>query len=432
MQITVQREQLEPCKVALTIHVPPEQVARTRETVFKKLARQVAIPGYRRGKAPLSLVKRWIDEEALREEAVEQLIKNAFRQAIEQEGIQPWGSQFAVSSTQFLEDETFEFKATVPLQPEVELGDYRGIEVRRVEVPITDADIDRELKRMREQAARFEEVQSPVQEGDRINAAVRITVDGEVVEETKGETTWLIVGANFPEFDQGVLGAAPGEERTFTFTYPADMEDAAKAGKTAEATVAVRRVQRRIVPELDDAFARSLGQADLAELRAEVRRQLEEAARRQADDFLERDLLQRVVERAIIRFPEAMVDQEVAATMDRMIADLEERHLKLEDYLQSTGKTLAELEQELAEDARRKIRNSLVLMRIAEENEIRVEEADVAAEIERRARAVNADPAMMRRVIEEREGEMDRLEQRLFFRKTLEFLKSISKITEAV
>jgi trigger factor len=191
-------------------------------------------------------------------------------------------------------------------------------------------------------------------------------------------------------------------------------------------------VQRRLVPELDDAFAQSLGHADLAELKAEVRRQLEEAAQRQADDFLERDLLQQVVERSTITFPDAMVDEEVAATMDGLIKDLERRRLTLDDYLRSAGKTLAQFEEELAEDARRKIHNSLVLMKIAEENQVAVEDPDIEAEIQRRARAVKADPGMMRRLIEEREGEMDRLQQQLFFRKTLEFLKSVAKITEAV
>jgi trigger factor len=430
MQVTVEQEQLEPCKVALKIHVPPEEVARAQDSVFKDYARHVTVPGFRRGKAPRKLVERMIDPGALKEEAVEKLIKNAFRQALEETGLRPYG-QATVDSPEFGDDDAFRFNATVPLPPEVQLGDYREIEVRRQLVPITEQMIEGELTRMREQAARFEEVESAAQEGDRIQASVKISVEGEVVEEAQGENTWLIVGANFPEFDQNVAGTAPNEERTFTFTYPADMQDEARAGKQAEAVVAVKRVQRRLVPELDDAFAQSLGHADLAELKEEIRRQLEEAAARQADDFVERELLEQVVQRATIQFPDSMVDEEVAASMDGLIRDLERRRMKLEDYLQSANRTLADLEGELAEDARRKIRNSLVLLRIAEENKIAVTPEDVEAEIRRRASGVSADPAMMRRVIEEQEGEMDRLEQQVFFRKCLDFLKSVSKITEA-
>jgi trigger factor len=430
MQVTVEQEQLEPCKVALKIRVPPEEVARAQDSIFKDYARHVTVPGFRRGKAPRKLVERMIDPGTLKEEAVEKLIKNAFRQALEETGLRPYG-QATVDSPEFLDDEAFRFNATVPLPPEVTLGDYKGIEVRRTVVSITDQMIDGELTRMREQAARFEEVESAAQEGDRIQASVTITVDGEVVEEAKGETTWLIVGANFPEFDHNVVGVAPGEERSFTFTYPAEMADAAKAGKEAQGLVAVKRVQRRLVPELDDAFAQSLGHADLAELKAEIRRQLEEAAARQADDFVERELLEQVVQKATIQYPDSMVDEEVAASMDGLIRDLERRRMKLEDYLQSANRTLADLEAELGEDSRRKIRNSLVLLKIAEENQVAVTPEDVDAEVRRRAQAVSADPAMMRRLIDEQEGEMDRLEQQVFFRKCLEYLKSVSNITEA-
>lgn len=429
MQVTVEQEQLEGRKVALKIRVPPEEVARAQDSVFKDYARHVTVPGFRRGKAPRKLVERMIDPAALKEEAVEKLIKNAFRQALEETGLRPYG-QASVDSPEFTDDEAFRFQATVPLPPEVELADYKGITVNRTLVPITEQMIEGELTRMREQSARFEEVPDAAQEGDRIQAGVQISVEGDVVEESK-ENTWLIVGANFPEFDHNVVGMKPGEEKSFTFTYPAEMADEEKAGKQADAVVTVNRVQRRLVPDLDDAFAQSLSHADLAELKGEIRRQLEEAASKQADDYVERELLEQVVQRATIQFPDSMVDEEVAASMDGIIRDLERRRTNLDNYLQSTGKSLSDLEGDLAEDARRKIRNSLVLLKIAEENQLAVTPEDVDAEVRRRAQAVSADPAMMRRVIEEQEGEMDRLEQQVFFRKCLDFLKSVSNITEA-
>lgn len=429
MPIEVQKEQLEPCKVALNIQVPPEQVARTLDSVFTQFAKRVTVPGFRRGKAPRKLVERYIDQDAVKEAAVEKLVRDAYRQALEQTGIQPY-DQASVESPEFLEDEAFRFKATVPLRPDVQLGDYQGIEVRRTEVSIGEGDIDRELARIREQAARFEELEEAAQEGDRLQASVRVTVEGQAVEDATAENAWLLVGSNFPEFDRGVLGIAPGEERTFTFTYPADVSDADRAGKQAEATVKAVKVQRRIVPELDDAFAQSLGHDTLDVLREEIRSQLKEAAARQADDFAERDLLEQVVRRATINFPESMVDEEVAERLDSLIKGLERRRLTMEDYLQSAGKDLAALEQEYAEDARRQIKNSLVLLRIAEENDLRLEEADVDAEIERRAQAASADSKMMRKLLED-QGEIGRLRNQVFFRKVLDHLKSVSNITEA-
>jgi trigger factor len=429
MPIEVQQEQLEPCKVALNIQVPPDQVARTLDSVFNQFAKRVTVPGFRRGKAPRKLVERYIDQDAVKEAAVEKLVRDGFRQALEQTGIQPY-DQASVEAPEFLEDEAFRFKATVPLRPDVQLGDFKGIEVRRTEVAITEGDVDRELARIREQAARFEEVDGPSQEGDRLQANVRVTVDGQAVEDATAENAWLLVGSNFPEFDRGILGIAPGEERTFTFTYPADVADAERAGKQAEAAVKAEKVQRRIVPELEDSFAQSLGHDNLDALRAEIRSQLQEAAARQADDFVERDLLEQVVRRATINFPESMVDEEVAERMSALIKGLERRRLTMEDYLRSVDKDLATLEKEYAEDARRQIKNSLVLLRIAEENELKLEEADIEAELQRRAQAASADPAMMRRLLED-QGEMDRLRNQVFFRKVLDYLKSVSNITEA-
>src|SRR5829696_8648713 len=150
MPVTVEQNQVEPCKVALVIQVPPEDVARTLDTVFNQFARQVTVPGFRRGKAPRKLAERYIDPDAVKEAAVEKLIQSAFRQALEQTGLEPY-SQASVEAPEFLEDDAFRFKATIPLRPEVQLGDYRGLQVRRVEVPITDTEVDRELARIREQ-----------------------------------------------------------------------------------------------------------------------------------------------------------------------------------------------------------------------------------------------------------------------------------------
>src|SRR5262249_44370037 len=154
------------------------------------------------------------------------------------------------------------------------------------------------------------------------------------------------------------------------------------------------------------------------------RRQLQEAAARQADDFVERDLLEQVVRRATINFPESMVDEEVAERMKALITGLERRRLKLEDYLRSADKDLAALEREYAEDARRQIQNSLVLLRIAEENDLRLEDAEIDAEVQRRAEAASADPVMFRRLMED-QGELDRLRNQVFFRKVLDYLKSV-------
>lgn len=427
MEVTVQ--QLEPCKVALNIQVPPEQIAKTADSVFNRFAKGTTVPGFRKGKAPRKLVERFIDAEAVREAALDQVVQDAYREALQQTGIQPY-DQASLELNEFEEGQPLSFTATVPTRPEVELGDYKGIEARRVVVPIGEEEVSRELQRVREQSARYEEVQEPAAEGDRIQCSVQVTIDGEPVPEYSANSAWLVVGTNLPAFDQHLSGMTAGQAKEFDFTFPADLEDEERAGKQAHADVKVDRVQRRIVPAEDDEFAKGIGYESLEALRADFRRQLEEAAQRQADDFVERDLLNEVVRRSTVHFPQSMVDEEVAHRVQTLIKGLERRSLTMDAYLAHQQKSLTDLEAEFAEEAQRVLANTLVLTRIAHDNDISVSEAEVQEELQARAAATGADPKVMRQVMQD-QGEMNRLQNSVFMRKILDYLKSVSVIKEA-
>jgi trigger factor len=427
MQVDVQR--LEPCKVALTIQVPPEQITRTADQVFNRFAKRTTVPGFRKGKAPRKLAERYIDVAAVREAAMDQVIQDAYKEALKQAEIEPY-DQASVELKEFEEGQPLTFTATVPTRPEVELGDYKGIEARRVLVPITDEDVSRELQRVREQSARYENVEEPAAEGDRVQARIGVTINGEPVPESSHESAWLLVGANFPEFDEHVRGIKPGEEREFDFTFPEDLEDKERAGQKAHAKLKVERVQRRLVPEEDDAFAKSIGFEDVEALRADFRRQLEEAAQRQADEFVERDIVAEAVKRSTVHFPQSMVDEEVAHRMDTLLKGLERRGIIMDDYLAHQKKSLAELEADFAEEARQVITNTLVLSRIAHDNDISASQAEVQEELERRAKETGADPKVMRQVLQD-QGELNRLINQVFMRKVLDYLKSVSVVKEA-
>jgi trigger factor len=427
MQVDVQ--QLEPCKVSLTIQVPPEQITRTADQVFNRFAKRTTVPGFRKGKAPRKLAERFIDVAAVREAAMDQVIQDAYREALKQAEIEPY-DQASVELKEFEEGQPLTFTATVPTKPEVNLGDYKGLQARRVLVPITDEDVSRELQRVREQSARYENVEEPATDGDRIQAHIEVTIDGEPVPDSSHESAWLLVGTNFPEFDEQVRGVAPGEEREFDFTFPDDLEDKERAGQKAHAKLKVERVQRRIVPEEDDAFAKSIGFESPEALRSDFRRQLEEAAQRQADEFVERDLVAEAVKRSTVHFPQSMVDEEVAHRMDTLLKGLERRGIAMDDYLAHQKKSLADLEADFAEEARQVITNTLVLSRIAHDNDISASQAEVQEELERRAQETGADPKVMRQVLQD-QGELNRLINQVFMRKVMDYLKSVSAVKEA-
>jgi trigger factor len=426
MQVDVQ--ELEPCKVALSIQIPPEQVAKTLDTVFSQFVKQTSVPGFRKGKAPRKLAERYIDGEMVRQVALDRLLNEAYRQALDEKGLDPFAEP-EVELDDFKDGEALTFKATIPLRPTVEVGDYKGIELRRVVVAITDTDVDRELTRLVEGSARYEDSEEGAQEGDRVLSNVRIAVDGEVVEDASAENAWLVVGNNFPDFDAQLTGVRAGETREFKFTYPPDFSVAERAGKEAETAVEALRVQRRHVPELNDEFAVSLGMESVDDLRARVREDMERAALRQADDYLEGELIEKVVERSTVHFPQSMVDEEVADRMRRLMTNLENRRLTLQDYLASTRKDLATLETELAEESRQRVANTLVLNAIAAEQGLGVTDDDVKEEIRQRAQRIETDPDVMERILE-KQDELDTIRNSVFIRKILEYLKSVSVIRE--
>ncbi len=433
MPVQVQQEQLEPCRVALTIEVPPEDVNRAMETVFNRFAKRTAVPGFRPGKAPRHLVKRYIDEGRVRDLAMEEVLTNAYRDALKQTGVEPY--RYAEPQIDLGEEELdlqkgVTFKATLALEPKITLGNTEGLSAKRVVVKITDEDVETELTRIRERGATFEATEEPVAEGDRIRAALKITVGDEaLVDASEEEPLILQVGANLAEFDQGILGLKAEEEKTFEFTYPEDYEDEEKRGQTASVSVKVFEVLRRTLPEVNDEFAQRLGLDTAEALRARLREILEAQAEAQADSEMEHDLVHELVRRSSVEFPDEMVTREASERLKRLVHNLEHQGATLEDYLESQKTDLAALENALQAQARDTLTESLVLIEFGHQNNVRVNLEDVEQEINLRAEAEGVKPAQMRRTLADN-GELDNLQTQIFFRKVGQLLRSQAEIQE--
>jgi trigger factor len=290
--------------------------------------------------------------------------------------------------------------------------------------------VENELQRAREDAARYEDVDEPAQDGDRVLVTVAMSLDGEEIAEAGiDKPTWLQVGTNLAEFDEGLKGLTAGEEKTFTFTYPEDFALEERRGKQAEARVSCAKVQRRILPELDDAFAASLGHENVETLRRVARERLEERAASLADSELDSEILREVVRNASVHFPDEMATQEVADDLSAFVQRLERGGITLQQYLDANELDLPRLEADYTERARERIANTLVLMEIARQNDLKVEERDVDEEINRRAAASDTEPAVMRRVFEE-QGDLSTLRNQLFYRKVVDFVKAQNTVEE--
>jgi trigger factor len=433
MPVEVQKEELDACHVALTIGVPPESIRKAMESVFNQFAKRTNVPGFRPGKAPRHLMKRFIDESRVQELAVERALGDAFREAVKQAGVEPYSEvepQVELPEEEVDPEKGFSFKATVTLQPQVRLGDLEALSARRVVMAIGDEEVDRELGRLAEQAAAFQPVDDPAQVGDRVRATAEVSIDGEPVPDLSfPEPTLFEIGANLEEFDAGLRDLRAGEEKTFAFTFPEDLEDENLQGKQASARVSATEVLRRTAPEITEEFARLAGFESLEAMRARFREGLERQANALADQEMNEGLLQEVVRRSTVHFPQEMVEREVSSRLSNLLSALQKRSLTLDDYLAAEKKDLAQLQAELGEEAREALTHTLVLLEVARQNEIRVADAEVEQEVKRRAEAEDVKPSQLRRALNE-SGEIDVLRNRVFRRKVADFLRGKAEIRE--
>lgn len=433
MPVQVQQEELEPCRVALTIDVPPEDYQKASEAVFNQMARRTNVPGFRPGKAPRHLLKRVIDEGRVRELAYERVVGDAFRDAIRQSGLTLYpdaNPEVDLPEGDVEPEQGFSFKATVALRPHVHLGELGGLTARKVKMTVTDEDVEKELDRYREQAATYVPTDEPSADGDRVRATAEVSVDGDVVPDLSfSEPTLFELGANLEQFDEGLRGIAAGEERTFDFTFPEELGDEELRGKTATARVNAVEVQRRTLPEINEELAQANGFETVAALQERTRELMQQQADLLAEQEVNDSLLREVIRRSTIHYPSEMVQRDVSSRLQSLIAALEERGFTLDQYLTANKTDLATYQGQLQTEVTESVEASLTMLALADANQIRVTDQDVEGEVKLRAESEGVKLSQMRRLLADT-GELDAIRNRVFRRKVAEFLRSDATITE--
>ncbi len=436
MPIQVEQAQTGPCRVELTIQVPPEDVTRAAESVYKQALRGTTVPGFRPGKAPRQMLEKLIDSDRVQRIALERVISAAYRTALTQTGIRVL--EDAEPSLDIPEDEGFDFaqgftfKATVSTAPVVELGSEEGMTARRFEVAITDQMIERELDRRREARAEWVPYDGPAELGDRVRMTAAFRLDGALDEELSVlEPTLVQVGANMESLDEGLLGLRAGEEKTIAFTFPQTYDDEALRGETADVTVQCSEVRRRQLPEVDEEFAREFGAETPEQLREEVRTLLQGIADKQADESVESELISELVRRAKVTFPPELLDQEVGDRMNRFISSLEEKGQSLAEFLRKENLPVGALEATFREEASTALATTLVVYEYAAAKSLLVTPKDLEEQIKARAASENVRLSQMRQLLHD-SGEINELRHRLLVEKVTRALRESAVITEEV
>jgi trigger factor len=422
--VKVTTEKPEPGVAALTVEVPAEEFDRAVDQAWRRVAGRVNIPGFRRGKAPRPLVERHVGPAAINEEALRRLLPQRYDAAVEETGLHPI-ERPAFDIVQLEAGKPLVFKATVAVQPTVELGDYNELRVEPEKVEVGQEDVDRVLDRLREGQAQWIPVEDRgLEMGDQAIADLTVTFPPEEERperQTERKDSEVILGENgYPEgFDRELLGARPGETRTFSLTWgtppspaAADAEAGAEAG--AEATdepataerptttfaVTVKDVKRKQLPELDDDFAKSLGDHDtLAALTDTVRARLAEEALRSARVATENRVVDAAVEQASYEIPERLVEAETDALGQERSQSLSGQGLTVERYLSLVGRTPEDWRAEQRQQAERQIKARVMLDAVAEREGLSVSPDEVEDEIERTAQGYGQQADEVRRAL---------------------------------
>ena len=319
--------------VELTIEVPAADVAAGIKAAVKRIASQVNVPGFRKGKAPRNVIEMNYGKEAVLNEAYDFLVNQNYTAALQENKIVPV-SQPEIEQVQFEEGKDLIFKATVTKRPDVKLGDYKGLDAKKEEAKVTDEQIQDQLKNIAEQQAEMvvADKDAKVEQGDFAVIDFKGTVDGKAFDGGEGKSYPLQIGSgNFiPGFEDQLVGAKAGDDVTVKVTFPEDYFVADLAGKEAEFATHIHDIKRKQLPELNDEFAKANSSYEtIEELKADLRKKMEEDAERRAVDAYNGELIKTAVENSEVDIPEVMVADRVEQMIQELAMNMEGRGLKL-------------------------------------------------------------------------------------------------------
>lgn len=400
MNVTVERVENE---ATLKITAPAAEVNAGYKKAVKKIADQVNIPGFRKGKAPRAIIEMHYGKEAVKQEAFEIVANKAYSEALDQEKLIPV-SDPKVEESVFEEGKDMELTIKVTLKPEPELGEYKGLHVDKKEVEITDEQVDAQIKDMMGRDAKMvvAEEGAVIEKGDFAIIDFAGTVDGEPFSGGEGKGYPLEVGSNsfIPGFEDQLVGLSKGDSTDVEVTFPEEYFVKDLAGKEAVFKVNIQDVKRKELPELNDEYVASKTDfKTVEELRANYKERMQKAAEANAKAEYEHELIDLAVANAKFSVPEIMIEDKISQMVDEMKMSLESRKMSLDMYMQYTGLDMAKIRENQRPVAEENVKTDLVLDAIAKAEDIQVDMADVDAEIAAISAQHGAAPEEVKKII---------------------------------
>ena len=421
--MSLQVEKLEKNMAKLTVEVPAEQFDEALKTSYKKNRNRFNIPGFRKGKAPQTVVEKMYGPGVLYEDAVDEVINKTYGDAMKESGLDIV-SRPEISVEKIEKGQTFIYTALVAVKPPVTLGEYKGIEVERARPEVTDADIEAELKKVQEQNSRLVSVEDrPVADGDQVVIDFDGYIDGIPFEGGKAEAYDLTIGSHsfIDTFEEQLIGKSIDEEVEVNVSFPENYHASELAGKPAMFKVVVHEIKAKELPELDDEFASEVSEFEtMDEYKADLKAKLSETKQQQATTENENNVGEKVVSNASMEIPEAMIEEQVNGTLEDYARRMRSQGLTMEQYMQFTGMTADRLKEEIRPQAEKRIRTRLVLEAVVEAEKLEASEDAVEAEIRKMADNYKMEPDRAKELLGE-EG-IRRMKEDLAVQEAIDFL----------
>lgn len=395
--MSVQVEKLEKNMAKLTIEVAAEEFEKAIQGAYLKQKSRISIPGFRKGKVPRAMIEKMYGVAIFYEDAANALIPEAYAKALEEDECKALDivSQPNIDVVQIEKGKSFIFTAEVATKPEVTLGEYKGVEVPKADLEVTDEEVEAELKKEQEKNSRRVTVEDrAVENGDIVTLDFEGFVDGVAFEGGKGENYPLTIGSNafIPGFEEQLIGAKAGEAVEVNVTFPEEYQAKELAGKAAVFKCQIHKIEAKELPALDDEFAKDVSEFDTMDAyRADIKKNLEtrkaDAAKRAKEDAA----VEKAVKNAQMDIPEAMIETQVRQQVNDFAARMQAQGLSMQDYMKYTGSTIEMMQDQMRPQAEKRIRTRLVLEKVAEAENIEVSDERMNEEIAKMAEAYKTD-----------------------------------------
>ena len=419
----VTNEKTENSQVFLTIEMEPAELEESLEKSYHRLVQKTRVPGFRKGRAPRTILERHIGKESLLEDALNALVPQAYDNAIKEQEIEA----IARPQIEIVQTDPLVFKAIVPLKPEVKLGDYQQIQVTPEPVEVTEKDVDDVIEQIRHRHATWEPVERPIDFGDLVTFDVESNIEDKPFINQKNAQYQVLRDLAFPVpgFAEQLAGMNRDEEKECKLQYPADYPRAELAGKEPWFKVRVNEVKQEILPEVNDELAREVSPdfQTLESLREKVSSDFKLRAEEKARVNFEEKVIDAVVDLAEVEFPPILVEMEIGRMLNQRF---QRGRQELEEYLGSINKTEEELHEELHPLATKRVIRSLVFGKVVEEEKIEVSESEVDAEIANMIDSATENKDELEKILHNPQAR-ESIEQSLITRQTVQRLAEIAK-----